>query len=597
MKKLTRLALLTMLVALFAALSLPVSAQEAEVPAPGTGGPVILPNFGADAATLNPFLAADGTSSAVISRLYPTFLGVDPEIGYFAPNAPDGLVSGWTISDDGLEYTFTLREDLKWSDGVSITSADVVYAWEIVADQSVNLSGSYTALRDVIANVEAIDDYTVKFTFYSPDCNALDSAGTLPYIVPSHIYKAQFPNNADMNESELNFTAPVTFGAFSFLDFSPGEQITLVADTTYPDAYRGAGQVIPEGWIYKNVADQTVQTEQFLAGQLTYMSVPANRQQELTDMVAAGDYLGFETARVNTRFIALNIGDPNNPQPALDEDGNRIDQGLHPIFGDVRVRQALNYGIDFDAINEAVFFGFGIQGATHSRPDGWEWNDAIEPYPFDQEKANALLEEAGWVDTDGDGIRECQGCKYATEVDADFEGSPLEFEFLTNAGNTSQEALGTVLQDLWGQIGFKVNFSSIDFNVLVETLQAQTYDAIMIFWGFGFPTDPDGITAVFSESADIPVSGFNTGSYYNERVEELLDTARALPGCDREERKEMYGEVLQILHDESPWIWVGLAKVLLVGQPTIVDGWDPRETVATQALWNEDAWVITSSAP
>ncbi|HEX2623481.1 MAG TPA: ABC transporter substrate-binding protein, partial [Phototrophicaceae bacterium] len=589
-KTLTRLFLLTLLIALIGVLSVPVIGQQSEVPAPGTGAPVILPNFGADIATLNPFLSNDGSSGAVIARLYPGFIGIDPETGNFAPNAPGGIVKDWTISDDGLEYTFTLRDDLKWSDGVAVTSADVVYAWDIIVDTTVNLSGSFTSLRDYISAVEAVDDYTVKFTYNSPDCNAIYNAGQLP-LAPAHTFQAQFPANADMNEAAFNLTAPVTWGPFTFLDFSPGEQVTLAADTTYPDAQRGAGQVIPEGWIYKNVADQTVQTEQFLAGQITEMGVPSNRQQELKDKVDAGEYLGYETGRGNIRFISFNLADPNNPQPAFDEDGNRIDQGEHKVFADVRVRQALNYAMDFDAINEAAFFGFGVQGATHSTPYAWEWNDTITPYPYDAEKAASLLEEAGWTDTDGDGVRECHGCKYATDIDPSFEGSLLEFELATNAGNTSQEALGTVLQDQWSKVGAKVNFQAIDFGVLVDTLTAQTYDAIMIFWGFGFPTDPDGITGVFADSADIPGSGFNTGSYHNDRVEELLNTARALPGCDQAERKVMYGEVLQILHDESPWIWVGLAKSLLVAQPNLV-GWDPRETVARQATWNEDAWVI-----
>src|SRR5690606_5981343 len=244
----------------------------------------------------------------------------------------------------------------------------------------------------------------------------------------------------------------------------------------------------------------------------------------------------------NIRFVGLNTADPNNPQPGLDEDGNPIDQGLHPLFGDVRVRQALNYGVDFDALNEGVYFGTGVPTPTHSGAANWVDISGIEPYPFDQEKARALLEEAGWVDTDGDGIRECRGCLYAQEVDPNFEGEPLAFELLTNAGNVSQEALGNVLVDLWGEIGFDVSFAPIDFNVLVDTFTGQQFDAVMIFWGFGFPEDPDGIRVTFGPENDLPGSGFNAVSYNNPRLNELLDTALTLPGCDRAEREVLYQE-------------------------------------------------------
>jgi peptide/nickel transport system substrate-binding protein len=588
MNKLTRVLLVGMMMALLLALSLPVIAQEGEIPGPGEGDAVISPNFGSDIATLNPFLSNDGSSNTIINRIYPGFIGTDPDTGYYAPGAAGAIVTNWDISEDGLTYTFTLRDDWSWSDGTPITSADVIYAWNVISDADVNVSGSYSTLVAGLDSVEALDDYTVVFNFTEPACTNLDNASYLP-LAPAHIFSAQFPTNADMNESAFNITAPVTANAWQFLDFAPGEQITLVADPNYPDAY--AGYVVPEGWIFKNVADQTVQVEQFLAGQLTVMAVPAARQQELLDMVNAGELQGVERIPLSTRFISLNIADPNNPQPGQDADGNPIPQGLHPIFGDVRVRQALNYAIDFTSINESAFFGFGIQGATHSTPTSWAYPADLEPYPFDQEQAIALLEEAGWTDADGDGVRNCQGCLYATEVDPSFEGSPLQFELLTNAGNTSQEALGTILQDQWGQIGATVDFQPIDFNVLVDTLTAQTYDAIMIFWGFSFPDNPDDTTATFSITADIPGEGFNTQSYYNPRVEELLDQARTLPGCVQEERAALYSEAFQILHDETPWIWLGTAQTLTVVQPWVT-GFDPRPLAANPATWNEDAWVI-----
>lgn len=585
MKYLSKLLFLSLCLGLFVILAIPALAQEV---GPGEGAPVLWPNFGADIATLNPILAQDGSSNRVNALLYPAFLGVDSSTGNFGQGIQGQIVDTWSISDDGLTYTFTLREDYNWSDGTPITSADVKYVWDAMQDADLRVNGNLASIKSLISSVEAPDPRTVVMTFQSPDCNALNSASKF-IPVPAHIFQELYGSDYNlMNDSDYNLNPTVTGGPFKFQNFRPGEQVTLLANLDFPDS--PIGYVAPEGYIDKNVTDQTVQVEQFLVGELTGMAgVPSARQQELQDLVDAGQYQGYTSERANYRFIALNIGDPANPQNAFDADGNPIDQGHHPILGDVRVRQALNYAMDFEAINQGAFQGFGFQGSTHSRPDNWAHKD-IPPYPYDTDMATALLEEAGWTDTNGDGIRECTSCLYAEP------GTELAFKLETNAGNTSQEALGTILQDQWLQIGARVDFQPIDFNVLVEQLQAQTYDAIMIFWGFDFPANPDGeLRGVHMPEADVLNSGFNATSFNNARFNELVDQARALPGCDPAELKELYGEAYQILHDESPWIWIGGSQVLSVAQPN-VNGFAPNDLAAdwngSLVLYNVMSWQI-----
>ena len=572
--------------ALLVVLVIPVAGQDI---GPGEGAPVINPNFGGDIATLNPIISEDGPSNDIIDLIFPEFLEVDIETAQLAPGAAGSLATDWTISDDGLVYTFTLRDDWFWDDGTQVTSADIQYVWDAIQVEEVETNGNLLDALDKIANVESPDAQTVVITFKEAACNAVDVAATLQ-PVPSHVYMDLFGDDyAAMNDSEANLDPAVSGGRFSFLNFRPGEQVTLVANQDYPDAAVGA--VIPEGFIDKVVTDQTVQTEQFLAGELSYMSVPQSRQDELQALVDSGEYQGAETLRYNIRFISFNMADPENPQSGLDEDGNPIDQGIHPVFGDVRVRQALDFAIDFEAINEGVFFGYGLPAGTHTGATNWVDVSDIEARPFDQEQAAALLEEAGWVDTDGDGIRECQGCLYAQEVNPDFEGEPLSFELLTNAGNVSQEALGNVLVDLWGEVGADVEFAAIDFNALLDVFTGQTYDSAMIFWGFGFPEDPDGIRVTFGPENDEPGGGFNTGSYNNPQLNELLDTALTLPGCDPAERAALYHEAYQILHDEVPWIWVGGSTGLVVAQNN-VENFERRETHSMPSFWNVESWSI-----
>lgn len=587
MNRLTRVLLVGVLSVLMLALTIPVIAQEVE---PGSGDPIILSNFGADPATFNPFVSTDGTSSSIWGRLYPAFLATGADSGFYEFGAPGGVVDTWEISEDGLTYTFTLKDTYVWSDGTPITSADIAYAWEVISDTTVNNNSNLTILRDLVTSVETPDARTVVININDAACNALNRFAVIP-VVPSHVFREKYPTNSDMNDSDENLNPTVAGSLYTFLNYRPGEQVTLVANPNYPDALEGA--VIPEGFILKTVADQIVATEQFLAGQITHLGVPSARQQELLELGRAGEIQFWESTRANMRFIAFNLADPNNPQPGLDEEGNLIDQGLHPIFGDVRVRQALNYAMNFEELNEGAFNGFGIQMASHVRPDSWAYDPTIEVYPFDPAIAEALLEEAGWVDTDGDGVRECRGCLYATEVDPSFEGSPLAFELNLNAGNVSQEALGVLLQDQWGRVGAQVDFQAIDFNVLVDNFTNQVFDAVGIFWGFGFPADPDTVRLTFGSENDTPGSGFNAVSYNNPRVNELLEEARALPGCDQDARKEIYSEIYQILRDDSPWIWVGIGQTLSVAQPW-VGNFAPKSTAASETLWNEDAQFITA---
>src|SRR5690606_14762813 len=154
-----------------------------------------------------------------------------------------------------------------------------------------------------------------------------------------------------------------------------------------------------------------------------------------------------------------------------DENGNYIEQGLHPIFGDVRVRQAFAHGINVlemigtrpDGDNPAtgILEGNGFPVAIADHPVFSSTRDlytemGVEVRAYDPELAASLLEEAGWVVGDGDGIRECAGCLYATEVDSSFEGSPLTFVLITNSGNNTREAIGETVKAQLAEVGFDV---------------------------------------------------------------------------------------------------------------------------------------------
>jgi len=472
-----------------ALLMAPVMAQDKpQPPGPGEGTPIINANLGSDIANLNPLLINDGSSAAVAARLYPTLVGVDVRTANFAKSsktAPGALATGWTLSDDGLTYTFNLRTDWNWSDGTPITAADYKYSFDAI--KSGETTGPLSYVLDTIDDVQVKDDHTLLIKVKTQDCSALSNINAVP-VVPSHIYSKQFATFKDMNDAtDFNLNPPVTAGSFAFSNFRPGEQVTLKASTDFPDAQ--LGYVVPQGWVFKNIADENLILEQFKAGEVTIGTAPEDRQNELRDMGKNGQAQVYEYPANSLRFIAFNMADPQNPQNGLDDKGNPIDQGHHPIFGDVRVRQALMYALDWNELNTKALGGEGIQLASPSLPTSWAFDKNVAPYPFDLDKANQLLTDAGWVDDDNnpDTPRVAKGAMYAKD------GTPLAFKLETNSGNVASDSIGVLLQAQWKKAGVSVDYQSIDFNVLIESLTGQTYDAIMLFWGYSTPDNPEDL--------------------------------------------------------------------------------------------------------
>ncbi|MBK8028235.1 MAG: hypothetical protein IPK17_01745 [Chloroflexi bacterium] len=556
----------------------PIAAQEG-----GQGGIIIEGNLSADVATMNPIMSSDTASQRVIGFMFPSFIGADPAAAVLAPAQPNSLAESWEISEDGLTYTFTLRQDMTWSDGTPITSADILYSWEAIkagAEGLIDVPGSYiidpTGATGVL-DVQAPDDYTVVVTMASPECTSLSYAASI-VPAPSHVLPEDVTT---LGDSEFNLAPSVTRGPFTFGEFRPGEQVSLVNDPTYPAVDTVLGYVAPEGFIYRTVPDQTVMVEQFLAGELNVIDGPAvaRRQDIRNSSATVYSYPGNAWD-----YLAMNLADPNNPQNAFDEAGNPIDQGNHPIFGDVRVRQAIARAIDIESIIDAAVFNEGERMTSFLIPASWAYADDLAPIPFDPEAAAAMLDEAGWVDADNDPAtpRVAQGSMYAED------GAEFVFTLYTNEGNTRREAIGTLIQDQLAQIGVRVDFQTIDFNTLLDIMDSQTFDTIILGWRNGYPDDPDA-TQLFTPASDVIGSGSNFTSFNNERFTELNAQAKSLPGCDPAERAAIYGEMQQIMQDELPYIWLFATNGMYAANS--IEGFDPYPS---QLYWNADAWSVST---
>ena len=562
MHKLIRIILLLAFVSLIA-----VSAKAQDE----TGGILIGTNFGGDPTNMNPLISNNTVELALNEFLFPSLFNIDPETR--APmkagrnDQDNGLALDWTISDDGLVYTFTLRDDVTWNDGTPVTAYDYQFTFDALASEAT--SSPRTDVLQSVESVEAVDATTIVVKLKLASCRVieeLDDFGILPQHIIEPLLDGDF---AAIDNLDYNKNPNVTSGVFNFGTLIPDEQTSLIRNDNH------WMPVSPDGYVIRNVPDQIVGVEQFLAGEVNSVgtagsaSVPAVRMQEFRDRAAAGEFQVYEYVDDGLTFVGFNLADRNNPMDGLDEEGNPIDQGTHPLFSDIRVRQAIAQAINYDDIIEGAANGEGVQVNSFGTPALWGYDASIEPWQYNPEAALALLAEAGFVDDDNDPGTPLIATEDALYAEA---GTPFAFQLLTNSGNVVREAAGTVIQDQLGRIGIDVDFQTQEFGALVQLLLGQDFDAIMI--GFTNLDQDTDARNVFTPVGDGVGGGFNFVSYRNDRVTELYEQALALPGCDLGERQALYHEISQILHDELPWWWL-FAPNSMYAEANSVQNWQP----------------------
>jgi peptide/nickel transport system substrate-binding protein len=569
---------------LVVAVALPLTALAQE---PGSGGPIIEGNFSGSAnmSSMNPIRCSGTDCRRITDLLFPYVVWGSGDTQTFGrvgePTVVQSLATDWTVSEDGLTYTVTLRDDAVWSDGEPITAEDVKFSFEAIASEQAEaalyqgtVNGS-EANPNGIFEVNIVDDYTVDFVFQNASCAALDVIG-FP-VIPAHAFG--FDGDFEAFDysvlvgHEFDTNPSITSGPFMFGSLTAGESIGLVANPDYIE-----GGTIPAGFIYRDAPDQTVLIEQLLAGESNFIDNPVVTRRE--DIRNAENVQNFDYPGASWTYIGFNLADPSNPQNGTEADGTPIDQGQHPMFGDVRVRRALQMAINVPDIVEGAVAGEGTQMASSFIPSSPFLDETLEPIAYDPEGAAALLEEAGWV-LNADGLRECQGCGTAED------GTLFEFSLITNAGNPVREAVGVITQDLLGELGITVNFEALDFNTVLDNMYSQTYDAYILGWRESWPANPDQ-TQIFTGSNDnVENNGSNVNSYYNPEFEAILREAATVPGCDFDQRKELYARSQAILQEDQPYVFLYVANGMYAAS-TDIEGFDPR---ANAPLWNVNAWV------
>ena len=518
----------------------------------------------ADAKILNPILSNDASSDDVHALLFGAALKTDPFSGEIIPD----LTEGWEVSEDGLTYTFKVRDGVYWSDGTQVTGKDFAFSYQALMYGE--LDSPRLSNVEYIEEINLIDDLTVEIVYSEVNCAALSDLG-LGWL-PAHMYA---PDYSDIMENDLDTNPTVTNGPFLFQEWVKDDHVTLVRN---PDYWQGAPHL--DGWIYKIVPNATVGVQQLKIGEADIYD--AIEPKYLVEMELQEHLTLFKYFDDGYDYVAFQMGDPDDPQPRLNEDGSvNTEHGIHPILGDKLVRHAIVYAIDRNAIISKVIFGQGAPMHANTLPGiEWAYNDELEPREYDPEKAAALLEEAGWTDQDGDGIRECHGCLHAEE------GAPLALNLITNAGNETRESIGVIVQDQLGDLGFDIEFEAMEWNAFVGTLVGQTFDMCVVGWT-NMGSDPDD-EGTFASQNDLPDAAFNFVSYFRPEVDELLKEAKTLPGCAAEDRGPLYRQIQEYMYEDQPYDFLYVPRDILVYNKRI-GGLDPG---AWEFRYNIHEWFI-----
>ncbi|HIE32583.1 MAG TPA: peptide-binding protein, partial [Thermodesulfobacteriaceae bacterium] len=216
----------------------------------------------------------------------------------------------------------------------------------------------------------------------------------------------------------------------------------------------------------------------------------------------------------------------------------------HPLFRDKRVRQALSYAINKREIVDGVLFGLGVPATGPYKPDTWFYNPNVRRYPYDPERAKRLLAEAGWRDTDGDGI-------------LDKDGRPFEFTILTNQGNLSRLLTAQIIQRRLSEIGIKVHIRTAEWTAFIhEFIDKRRFEAVILGW----TTGPEPDLYDIWHSSKIKPPGLNFVGYANPEVDRLLEEGRRT--FDRNKRKRIYDRFQEILAEDQPYTFLYVPMAL-----------------------------------
>jgi peptide/nickel transport system substrate-binding protein len=419
------------------------------------------------------------------------------------------LADKFSISENGLEIYFKLKDNAWFSDGKPVTTDDIIFTFEAITDPNVDAAGYANYFRDV-DRYEKINDKEIKFYMKKVYFLSLEFLGGMP-IHPKHIYGYK-----NAHEFNTRISNPVGSGPFIFEKWDIGQQVVLRRNENYWDKKPKIRKIV-----YRFITNDTAALQSLQAGKIDYMRpLPEQFGEKNKD------------EKFKEKFYCLSYWDASNT--GYFWIGWNQDR---PFFADRNVRLAMTYLVDREAIREHILRNPDAQIPTGPFYIYGPQNDPnIKPWPYDPEKAKQLLDKAGWIDHDGDGIR-------------DKNGVPFQFKYMIVSGTPLHEQIAKLLKDSAARAGIEVILDPYEWSVFTKKVLDRDFDALSMAWGGMVEEDPYQIW----HSSQIK-KGSNYVSFNNPKADAIIEEARQT--LDAEKRNALYHRFHQILHEEQPYTFI-----------------------------------------
>lgn len=451
-----------------------------------------------------------------------------------------GLAESWTASDDGLTYTYTLREGLLWSDGTPLTADDVAWTVNTSRDQGWMNHSSITANL----TATAVDARTVTITSSVPD----PKLPTMDvYILPKHIWEEQAAGDITTYDA----LDGVGSGPFTLQEWKSGQSWTMKANPNY---WKGAPAI-----------DQVI----FRVFTNADAMVAALKKGEI-DAANAVPSSAFTDLQSTEGIEAIFGTQGSMSELAMNGMGGGLGDG-HPALQDITVRHAIHHAIDKQVLFDRVINGYGVKGTTLSVSPDPAWKPAIteaDQYSYDPAKAKQLLDDAGYVDTNGDGVREMPG-----------GGQELVFRYAERSESEVAAPIRELITGWLEQIGIGTEVSVFDDTQLTDVVASGEYD--LFVWGWTPFVDPDPLLSYFrceQLTTSLDSYGYNDANWCSDEYDALYTQQNQ--ELDRTKRIELVHQMLRLFYDQSTYVVLFEDAELQAYRTDRFSGWtrQPAET-------------------
>ena len=531
---------------------------------------------------LNPMVTNDASSSALFNRVYEKLLEQDFESTDLYPVIAEARP---TVSEDHLTYTFTLRKNVKFSDGKPLTAKDVVFSYKVVKNPLITDGAALRNYYESVANVETKDDHTVVVTMTKPYFLAEYFLGGL-WIMPKHVLDPKnltdgysFAETGDMAKSQSNaslkafaawYNTPevkrdvklnIGSGPYMFDEWKTGESISLKRSSSWWNAGSDKwNPAYPEKLFYKVINDRSAAVVALKNGEIDFMEyVPAAKFVEELDTVAT-PFIRKATYKTQIySYLGFNMN--------------------HPILSDKAIRKAMAHCIDRDALIKQVMRSLATAVNSPIYDDRPEYDASIKGVPYNLSEAKKILAAAGWKDSNGDGV-----------LDKVLNGkpTPLALSILVNAGNETREAIAVSFSDELRKVGIKLEVRKLEWSVFLENMRSRKFEVSIGAWvNDPIPSDPYQIW----HSSQIGNKGSNYVGFNNPRADQLLEMNRV--EFDEQKRIAYMREFQQIVAEEQPYVflWTPLypaaynTRLQNVRFSYVRPGYNPTQWWIPKSMW------------